>query len=109
MRTASLISRRRNVSNGAARHHDRRGISVRRLHIGVIAVLVAGGDHQHARADDLVQAMQDAAGRTRVADAGRQPVRDAQPLLYLAQDQQAAVRRHAGTVETGVDRLAADG
>jgi hypothetical protein len=36
-------------------------------------------------------------------------VRDAQPLLYLAQDQQAAVRQHAGTVETGVDRLAADG
>ena len=34
-RTASLIRRRRSVSNWAVRQDERRGMSVRRLHIGV--------------------------------------------------------------------------
>ena len=76
--------------------------------IGVVAVLVARRNHQHARADDLVQAMDHPAGITRVSDAARQARGDGKPLLDLAQRQQPTIGRHAGTVETRLNRLAAD-
>ncbi len=76
--------------------------------IGVVAVLVARRDHQHARADDLVQAMDHPARITRVTDAARQARRDGKPLLDLSQRQQTTIGRHAGTIETRLDRLAAD-
>ena len=62
-----------------------------RRRIGIVAVLVARGDHQHAEADDLVEAVQDPLRLTRVVDAGSQTSGDAEPLLDLAQRQQTAV------------------
>jgi hypothetical protein len=41
--------------------------------VGIVAVLVARRDHQHAGADDLVQFVPDPLRGTRVADASRQP------------------------------------
>jgi hypothetical protein len=67
--------------------------------VGVVAVLVAGGDHQHAEADDLIEPVHDALGRPRVMDAGREPLGDSQPLFDLAQHQQTPIRRHQCAVE----------
>jgi hypothetical protein len=58
--------------------------------VGVIAVLVAGGDHQEAEADDVGE--RDLIGRTRVLDTAGETIGDAQPLLGFAQHQDAAVR-----------------
>ena len=44
--------------------------------VGIVAVLVARRDHQHAGADNLVQAMDHPAGITRVTEAARQARRD---------------------------------
>ena len=60
--------------------------------VGVVAVLVTGGDHQHARANDLVQAMDYPVRRTRVADAGRQACRNPEPPLDLAERQKPTIR-----------------
>jgi len=60
--------------------------------VGVIAVLVAGGDHQEAEADDVGESVCDLIGRTGVLDTAGETVGDAQPLLGLAQHQDAAVR-----------------
>jgi hypothetical protein len=51
--------------------------------VGVVAVLVAGGDHQHAEADDLIEPVHDALRRTRVTDARGKTPGDPQPLLDL--------------------------
>jgi hypothetical protein len=59
--------------------------------VGVIAVLVAGGDHQ-AEADDVGESVRDLIGRTRVLDTAGETIGDAQPLLGFAQHQDAAVR-----------------
>ena len=76
--------------------------------VGVVAVLVACRDHQHARADDLVQAMDHPAGIARITDAARQARGDSKPLLDLTQRQQSAIGRHAGRIKARLDRLAAD-
>lgn len=60
--------------------------------VGVIAVLVAGGDHQEAEADDVGESVRDLIGRTRVLDTAGETIGDAQPLLGFAQHQDAAVR-----------------
>ena len=51
--------------------------------IGSVAVFIAGGDHQHAEADDLVQTMHDPLGCAWVANAGGQALRDTEPLFDL--------------------------
>ena len=53
--------------------------------IGIVAIFAAGGDHQHAEADDLVQAMHDPPGYTWVANAGSQALSNVKPLFDLAQ------------------------
>ncbi len=63
---------------------------------GVVAVLVAGGDHQQAEADDVGEGVHDLVGRARIVDAGGQPLGDTQPLLDLAQHQHARRRTTAG-------------
>jgi len=67
--------------------------------VGVVAVLVAGGDHQHAEADDLIEPVHDALGRPRVTDARGKTPGDPQPLLDLPQDQQTPIRGHQCAVE----------
>jgi hypothetical protein len=52
---------------------------------GVVAVLVAGSDHQHAEPDDLGQAMHDLLRHPRVLQAAGQTVGQSQPALNLAQ------------------------
>ena len=76
--------------------------------VGVVAVLVAGGDHQHPEADDLGKRVHGAAGITRIVDASGKTVGDFEPLLDLAQNQQTAVGRQPAAVEAGNDLLALD-
>jgi len=57
--------------------------------VGIVAVLVAGRDHQHARADNVVQAVDHPARIARVTEAGCEAGGDGKPLLHLAQRQQA--------------------
>jgi hypothetical protein len=74
--------------------------------VGVVAVLVPGGDHQHAEPDDLRQAMLDPLRRARVHQAVRQSVRQAQPALDFAQRQQATFRRQPAAVKASDHGLA---
>ena len=76
--------------------------------VGVVAVLVAGGDHQHAEAQDVGEAVPDPLRRARIVDAGGEAVGDAEPALDLAQRQQAAVGGELPAVEAGDERLAGD-
>ena len=62
----------------------------------VVAVLVAGGDHQHPEADDVGDRMHGAAGITRIVDAGGQTVGDFEPAFNLMQKQQSAVGETVG-------------
>ena len=71
----------------------------------VVAVLVAGGDHQQPEADDVGDRMHGAAGITRIVDAGGETVGDFEPPLDLAQNQQTAVGRQPAAVEPGNDLL----
>ena len=77
--------------------------------VGVIAVLIARGDHLHAKADHVGQAADDLVRAARIVDALRQTVGHAQPLFHLGQRQNAAVRRQHAAVKPGNDSLAADG
>lgn len=81
---------------------------VRAQPIRVVAVLVAGRDHQQAKADDLVEPVHDALRVTRVPDARRQASGHVEALLHLAQHQQAAIGAKVAAVETGDHGLAAD-
>ena len=72
----------------------------------VVAVLVAGRDHQQPEADDVRQRVHGAVGITRIVDAGGQTVGDREPALDLAQNQQTAVGGQAATVEPGDDFFA---
>jgi len=81
---------------------------VRAQPVRVVAVLVAGCNHQQAEADDLVKPMHDALRVARVHDAGRQASGHVEASLHLAQHQQAAVGGKVATVETGDHGLAAD-
>jgi len=67
--------------------------------VGVVAVLVPSGDHQHAEPDDLRQTMHDPLRGARVHQAVRQSVRQAQPALDFAQRQQATFRRQPAAVK----------
>ena len=69
--------------------------------VGVVAVLVAGGDHQHAEAHDVGDAMHDPPRRAGIGHAGGQPIGDAEPAFDLAQRQHAAHPRRAGRRRNG--------
>ena len=60
--------------------------------VGVVAVLVAGSDHQEAEPDDVGESMRDLIRCARILDTASETISDAQPLLDLAQHQDAAVR-----------------
>ena len=76
--------------------------------VSVVAVLVAGRDHQHAKADDRVQTMHDLARRTRILDAGSEALRDAEAVLPFTQGEQTAIGAETRGIEPGDDPLAAD-
>ena len=68
---------------------------------GVVAVLVAGGDHQQPEADDVCERMHGAAGIARIVDAGGEAAGDFEPALDLAQHQQPAAGRQPAAIEPG--------
>ena len=72
----------------------------------VVAVLVAGRDHQHPEADDVGDRVHGAAGIARIVDTGGETVGDFEPLLDRAQNQQTSVGRQPAAVETGDDLFA---
>ena len=77
--------------------------------IGVVAVLVAGADHQQSKTDDVRQAVRDLIGRARIDHAGGEPIGDPKPLFDFAQRQNAAIRRQQAAVKFDHDRLAGSG
>jgi hypothetical protein len=72
----------------------------------IVAVLIAGGDHQHAEPDHIAKAVHDLILRARIRDTARQPFGDAKALLVLPQNQNARIRRQRPTVKTRHDWLA---
>ncbi len=58
----------------------------------VVAVLVARGNHQHPKAPDVGQAVQDAFRGARIGDAGGQAIGDTKAAFDLAQRQPVAIR-----------------
>jgi len=49
--------------------------------VGVVAVLVAGGDHQEAEADDVGESVRDLIRCALILDPASKTISDAQPLL----------------------------
>ncbi len=69
--------------------------------VGIVAVLVAGGDHQQAEAQHLSEAMLDALRRARIVDARGGALGDAEARLDLTQRQQAAIGREGPVRRSG--------
>ena len=74
--------------------------------IGIVAVLIARGDHQQPKADDVGKAVGDLIGRAPVHHTGGEPLGDAKALVDLAQRQNAAIRRQQAAVKLDLDALA---
>ena len=75
---------------------------------GIVAVLIAGGDHQQAEAQHRCEAVPDPVRRARIDDAGGEAPGDAEVLLDLTQRHQAAIGREGAAVKAGDERLACD-
>ena len=58
---------------------------------GIVAVLVAGGDHEQAEAQHVGEAVLDPVRRAPIVDALGEPPRHAEARLDLTQRQQAAI------------------
>jgi hypothetical protein len=76
--------------------------------VGIVAVVVAGGDHQQAEAQHLGETVLDPLRRARIVDAGGEAPGDAEARLDLTQRQQAAIGREGAAVEAGDDQFALD-
>ena len=76
--------------------------------VGVVAVLVAGRDHEQAEADDLRQSMNDPPGRPGIFQARRKPVGNPKPLLDLPQAQHTGIRGQPSAIEAGDHGFAGD-
>ena len=85
------------------RHLEQRIVAQAR---GVVAVLVAGGDHQQSKTNDAGKTVRDLIRRAQVHQAGGQPVGRPETLLRLPQRHNAAVRRQQPPIEFGHHRLA---
>jgi hypothetical protein len=96
---ASIFARRQAVE----RHFEHR-IAAQR--VGVVAVLVTGGGRQHAKPDDLGQAMHQLRRHPRVFQTAGQAVGETRPAFDLAQGQQAALRGQPAAVKTSHHGLA---
>ncbi|EXL04978.1 hypothetical protein BG36_09635 [Aquamicrobium defluvii] len=76
--------------------------------LGVVAILVAGSDHLHAKTDHVRQAVDDMVRAARIVNAPRQTLGHTQTLFHFGQSQNATVGRQHAAVETGDNGLAAD-
>jgi hypothetical protein len=74
--------------------------------VGVDPVLVARGDHQHPKTQDVAGAVQGAGRIAGIIDADRKPTRHAEPPLYLPKRQKSRVRGQRSAVEPSGQRLA---
>jgi len=77
--------------------------------VDIVAVLVAGRDHQHARQRHLGVAVTDAGGIAHVGERPRDRLGKPQTRGDLAQHDQAAIRRQATRIERGCERLTRNG
>jgi hypothetical protein len=59
---------------------------------GVIAILIAGSDHQHPEPDHLGKTMNHLALCSRILKATRQPIGNTKALFELPQHQNACIR-----------------
>ena len=93
--------------SGARPHGDLQGrIGAQR--IDVVAVLVAGRDHDHPRHRHLGVAVPDAGRIAVVTERSGDRLGQPEALGDLAQHDDAAVRRQAAGIERGCERLALD-
>jgi hypothetical protein len=81
------------------------GIAAKR--IGVVAILVAGADHQKPKTNDVSQAVRDLIERARINHAGGEPIGDPKPLFDFAQRQNAAIRRQQAAIKSDHNWFAA--
>ena len=77
--------------------------------VDVVAILVAGRDHQHARLHHLGIAVLDASGIAFVAQTSGDRLGHAKACCDLAQHNHAAIRRQATGIERGCERLTRNG
>ena len=77
--------------------------------VGVDAVLVAGGDHQHPEAQYVRDAVHGARRVARIIDAGGEPPCHVEPPLHLPQRQEPGVRRQRPAIEAGAHRFSVHG
>ena len=87
--------------------HLEHGIAAKR--IGVVAILVAGADHQKPKTNDVSQAVRDLIGRARINHAGGEPIGDPKPLFDFAQRQNAAIRGQQAAIKFDHNWFAAHG
>jgi hypothetical protein len=80
-----------------ARRHLEDRITAQR--VAIVAILVAGGDREHAKAQHVGERMIDPPRVAPVLEAARQPRREPELALRRAQQQHAAVRRRQPAVE----------
>jgi hypothetical protein len=101
-----IVDCEHNSSSEGNRSSARLNIGSGPQRIGIVAVFITGGDHQHAKANDLGQPVHHPLRRTRVLQARGQAIGQSQPSFDLAQGQQSALRRQPAAVKTGDHRLA---
>ena len=77
--------------------------------IEVVGVLVAAGDGEHARAQNIGDAVRHQQRIARIGDQRRQPVGDPDTPLGRSQKHHAAIGGDASAIERGGDFLASDG
>ena len=71
--------------------------------IEIVAVLIAAGDGENARADHRGMTVKDACRIAFVMQAGSERTGDIEPLFKRAQQEHAAVTRQRTAIEPGVD------
>jgi hypothetical protein len=74
--------------------------------IEVVTILVAAGDGEHARAQNVGDAVRHERRVSRVGDQRSQPVGDAERGLDGGEQHDAAIGGHASAIERGGDFLA---
>jgi hypothetical protein len=72
----------------------------------VVAVFVAGGDHQQAKADDIGKIVNDLLRRAPILEAGGQSIGDTKVLFHLSHSEDAGVRRQEAAIEASDHGLA---
>ena len=76
--------------------------------VGVLGVLVAGGDHQHTEPQDVGPAVDATLRGARVGHAGGRALGDSMTGFDLSERKHAAIRRELAAVEAGDEAFAAD-